>query len=135
MHTHTHTHTHTHISKQLKYFVNIFCILSSNLLWACHSGHSHSTPPLSCWRLASPFTLYPPHPAPAATLSIPPRLVCTFFIRYFLHLQFKCYPKSPLYPPPTLLSNPPTPASWPWHSPVLGHLIFTRPSASPLFDG
>jgi hypothetical protein len=22
-----------------------------------------------------------------------------FFIRYFLHLHFKCYPESPLYPP------------------------------------
>jgi hypothetical protein len=26
-----------------------------------------------------------------------------FFIRYFLHLHFKCYPESPLYPPPALL--------------------------------
>ena len=25
-----------------------------------------------------------------------------FFIRYFLHLHFKCYPESPLYPPPAL---------------------------------
>jgi hypothetical protein len=44
-----------------------------------------------------------------------------FFIRYFLHLQFKCYSESPLYHPPALLPNPPTPASWPWHSPVLGY--------------
>jgi hypothetical protein len=29
-------------------------------------------------------------------------------IRYFLHLNFKCYPQSPLYPPPTLFPNPPT---------------------------
>jgi hypothetical protein len=41
----------------------------------------------------------------------------------------------PLYPPPTLLPNPPTPASWPWHSPVLGHMIFSRPKASPPIDG
>jgi hypothetical protein len=35
-----------------------------------------------------------------------------FFIRYFLHLHFKCYPKSPLYhPPPT-----PCPAPQPTHS-------------------
>jgi hypothetical protein len=33
------------------------------------------------------------------------------FIRYFLHLHFKCYPKNPLYPPPTLLLFPPTPTS------------------------
>jgi hypothetical protein len=26
-----------------------------------------------------------------------------FFIRYFLHLHFQCYPKSPENPPPTLL--------------------------------
>jgi hypothetical protein len=57
------------------------------------------------------------------------------FIRYFLHLHFKCYPESPLYPPPALLPNPPTPASWPWHFPVLGHIIFTRPRASPPSDG
>jgi hypothetical protein len=29
------------------------------------------------------------------------------FIRYFLHLHFKCYSQSPLYPPPALLSNSP----------------------------
>ena len=53
------------------------------------------------------------------------------FIRYFLHLHFKCYPESPLYPPPVLLLNPPTPASWPCHSLVLGYTIFARPRASP----
>ena len=61
-----------------------------------------------------------------------------FFIiitRYSLHLHFKCYPKSPLYPAPALLPNPPTPASWPRHSPVLGHMIFARPRASPPIDG
>jgi hypothetical protein len=59
----------------------------------------------------------------------------SFFIRYFLHLHFKSYPESPLYPPPALLPNPPTPASWPRHSPVLGHMIFPRPRASPPIDG
>ena len=34
-----------------------------------------------------------------------------------------------------MLPNPPTPASWPWHSPVLGHMIFTKPRASPPIDG
>jgi hypothetical protein len=58
-----------------------------------------------------------------------------FFLRYFLHLHFKCYPQSPLYSPHALLPNPPTPKSWPWHSPVLGHIIFTRPRASPPIDG
>ena len=59
----------------------------------------------------------------------------SFFIRYFLHLHFKCYHKSPLNPQPALLPNPPTPASWPWHSPVLGYIIFARPRASPPIDG
>jgi hypothetical protein len=49
------------------------------------------------------------------------------FFRYFLHLHFKCYPKGPLYPPPARLPYPLTPTSWPWHSPVLGHIKFTRP--------
>jgi hypothetical protein len=57
------------------------------------------------------------------------------FFRYFLYLHFKCYPQRLLYPPPALLPNPPTPASWPWHSPVLGHMIFPRPRASPPIDG
>jgi hypothetical protein len=54
--------------------------------------------------------------------------------RYFLHLHFKCYTQSPLYPPPALLPNPPTPTSWTWHSPVLEHMIFTRPRASSPID-
>ena len=58
-----------------------------------------------------------------------------FFIRYFLHLHFKCYPKSPLYPPSALHPNPPTPVSWPWHSPIMRHIIFIRPRASPPIDG
>jgi hypothetical protein len=48
-----------------------------------------------------------------------------FLIRYFLHLHFQCYPKSPPYTPP--LPYPPTPTSWPWHSPVLGHIKFAWP--------
>ena len=55
-------------------------------------------------------------------------------IRYFLHLHFKCYPESPLYSPPAILPNTPTPASWPLHSPVLGHIIFARPKTSPPND-
>ena len=54
------------------------------------------------------------------------------FFRYFLPLHFKCYPlskfplrKSPI-PSQALLPKPPTPASWPCHSPVLEHIIFTR---------
>jgi hypothetical protein len=46
------------------------------------------------------------------------------FIRYFLYIHFKYYPESSLYPPSTMLPYPPTPTSWPWHSPVLGHINF-----------
>jgi hypothetical protein len=49
----------------------------------------------------------------------------SFFISYFLHLHFKCYPKSSLHPPS--LPYPPTLTSWPWRSPVLGHIKFARP--------
>ena len=48
-------------------------------------------------------------------------------IRYFLHLYFKCYPESPLYTTPSLLPYLATPSSWPWHTPVLGHIKFARP--------
>jgi hypothetical protein len=48
-----------------------------------------------------------------------PLFFLIIFIRYFLYLHFKCYLKSSVYPPPALLPYPPTPTSWPWHSPVL----------------
>ena len=51
-----------------------------------------------------------------------------FFFGYFLHLHFKCYPKSSLYTPPALLSYTLTPTSWPWLSPVLEHIKFAKPS-------
>jgi hypothetical protein len=50
-----------------------------------------------------------------------------FFIRCFLYIHFKCYPKSSLYPPHALLPYAPTPTSWPCHSPVLGHIKFAIP--------
>jgi hypothetical protein len=54
-------------------------------------------------------------------------LLCTsffFLIRYFLYIHFRCYPENSLYPPSALLPYPPTPTSWLWHSPVLGHIKF-----------
>jgi hypothetical protein len=75
-----------------------------------------------------------PYLLPLASLTTAHQLL-SFFIRYFLHLHFKCYPTSPLYTPPALFPNPPTPASWPWHSSVLGHIIFARLRASPPIDG
>ena len=89
-------------------------------------------PSCGCWELS---------PGP---LEVQPILLTTepsthpryfFFIRYFLHLHFKCYPKSPLYCSPALLLNQATPASWPSHSPALGHKIFTKPRTSPPIDG
>jgi hypothetical protein len=63
-------------------------------------------------------------------------LLDVFFIYISNAIPFPSFlSESPLYPPPTLLPNPPTPASWPWHSPVLGHIIFARPRASPPNDG
>jgi hypothetical protein len=49
-----------------------------------------------------------------------------FFIRYFPHLHFQCYPKSPPYPTPPI-PYPPTSPFWPWRSPVLGHINFASP--------
>jgi hypothetical protein len=54
---------------------------------------------------------------------------------YLLHLHFKSYPKSPLYPHYPLLPYPPTPNSWFWCSPVLGHIKFARPRSSLPNDG
>jgi hypothetical protein len=33
------------------------------------------------------------------------------------------------------IPNPPTPASWSWLSPALGHIIFAKTRASPRNDG
>jgi hypothetical protein len=51
---------------------------------------------------------------------------------FFIFLLFSSFTfqmlsqKSPI-PSPALLPYPPTPTSWPWHSPVLGHIKFARP--------
>jgi hypothetical protein len=66
-----------------------------------------------------------------------------FLIGYFLYLHFKCYPLSwfPLRKTPSpipsslpLLTKPPTPPSWPWHSPILGHRAFIGQRDSPPID-
>jgi hypothetical protein len=41
---------------------------------------------------------------------------------------------SPFPFPLPLLTNPPIPTSWPWHSPTLGHRVVTGPRASPTID-
>jgi hypothetical protein len=50
-----------------------------------------------------------------------------------------CFPgflseKNPISYLLSLLTNPPIPASWPWHSHKLGHRAFTGPRASPPID-
>ena len=55
-----------------------------------------------------------------------------FFIYISNVIPFPSFPseKSPILFPLPLLTNLPTPASWPWHSPILGHRTFTGPRAS-----
>ena len=80
-----------------------------------------------------------PESAPSCSPPGPPVSLSARPIRYFLYLHFKFYSLSsfPFRKPPyiilplPLLTNPPTPASLPWHSPTLGHRAFTRPRASP----
>jgi hypothetical protein len=63
-------------------------------------------------------------------------LLDIFFIYISNAIPFPSFfSESPLYHPPALLLYPPIPASWPWHSCVLGHIIFTRPRTSPRIDG
>jgi hypothetical protein len=63
-------------------------------------------------------------------------LLDIFFIYNSNAIPFPSFlSESPLYLPPALLPNPPTLSPRPWHSPVLGHIIFTRPMASPPIDG
>jgi hypothetical protein len=62
------------------------------------------------------------------------KILYFILIRYFLHLHFQCYPKSTPYPSP-LISYPPTPTSWHWHSPVLRHIKFSRPMVHFIYDG
>jgi hypothetical protein len=57
-----------------------------------------------------------------------------FLLDIFPFYISNAIPKVP-YPHPTLLPNPPITASWPWHSPIPGHIIFARPRASALNDG
>jgi hypothetical protein len=58
-----------------------------------------------------------------------------FFIYMSNVIPFPVFPcESPPSPTPYQLTNPPTPASWPWHSPTLGHRAFTGPRVSPPID-
>ena len=48
----------------------------------------------------------------------------TFLLDIFFIYISNAIPKVPYTPPPALLPYPPTPASWPWHSPELGNIKF-----------
>jgi hypothetical protein len=58
-------------------------------------------------------------------------VICkNIFIYDFLldiYLHFKCYPESPLYPPPDPSPTHPFLLFWHWCFPVLGHIKFARP--------
>jgi hypothetical protein len=57
-----------------------------------------------------------------------------YFLIFLLDIFFiyisNAYLKVPYTLPPPY-SPTYTPASWTWHCPVLGHIIFSRPRASP----
>ena len=52
---------------------------------------------------------------------------------FFIYISNAILKVSYTLPPPTFLTQAPTPASW--HSPGLGHIIFARSRTSPPIDG
>jgi hypothetical protein len=60
-------------------------------------------------------------------------LLDIFFIYISNFIPFPGFPSESPHPLP-LLTNPPSPASLPWHSPTLGHRAFIGPRASPPID-
>jgi hypothetical protein len=71
-------------------------------------------------------------PQRSTSCFFPVTLHLIFFclIGYLFHLHFQCYPKS-THMLPHQLPHPPSPTSWPWHSPVLRHKVYT--TNGPLF--
>jgi hypothetical protein len=61
-------------------------------------------------------------------------LIVSLFKFQMLSSFLISHPKTPYSLSPPLLTNPPTSASWAWHSPILGHRTFTGPRASPPID-
>jgi hypothetical protein len=61
-------------------------------------------------------------------------LLFSLFIFQMLSPFLVFPPKTPYPFPSPLLTNLPTPVSWPWQSPILGHRTFTGPRASPPID-
>ena len=94
---------------------------------------------LFIWGLPSHISLLPPPYRSQLLHSSQVNFI--ILISYFLYLHFKCYAftwfhlqKLPILSPLPMLINPPTPTSWPWHSPTLGHRAFIGPRASPPID-
>ena len=107
---------------------------------------NHPVSPPSCFLLPSPVShpvfatlsstfVFPSNHSPPAALIF----LHILFQKQFLLDIFFIYISNAIlrvpYTLPVLLPNPHTPTSWPWHSPVLGHMIFPRPRASPSIDG
>jgi hypothetical protein len=62
-------------------------------------------------------------------------LLDIFFIYISIVNPFPGFPSETSYTRPLpLLTNPPTPASWPWYCPILGIRAFTGPRAFPPID-
>jgi hypothetical protein len=86
---------HVHIYMYICYLFNV-CeytiapFLQTHLKGASDPITDGCEPPCGCWELNS---------GPLKEQSVL-FFLNNFFTRYFLHLQFKCYPKSPLYCPP-----------------------------------
>jgi hypothetical protein len=58
----------------------------------------------------------------------------SFFLFFKLDIFF-IYTSSSLSPHPVLHPNPPTPASWPWHSPVLLYFVHMSVLSAFLYHG
>jgi hypothetical protein len=63
-----------------------------------------------------------------------PFIPTLFLLDIFLIYISNVIPNSPI-PSPALLPYPLTPTSWPWHSPVLGHIKLLDQGASLPSDG
>jgi hypothetical protein len=81
-----------------------------------------SFPFFSSLLLSSPLLSSPLLSSPL--LSFPLFFFTLIFIRYFLYYISNAIPKVPNIPPFSLLPYPPTPTSWPFPSPLLGHIKF-----------
>jgi hypothetical protein len=76
----------------------------------------------------------PPQPKPKSTTTaknystvLAIREMNIFLLDIFFIYISNAIPKVPYTLPPVLFPYPPTPTSWSWHFPVLGHIKFASP--------